>query len=45
MAGNRPKIHSSRVVSMSSSVRAPRAASSMFSRTDRSEKMPMLSGT
>ena len=45
IAGNRPKIQSSRFASMSSARRAPRAARIMFSRTVRSAKMPMFSGT
>ena len=44
-AGNRPKIQSSRCVSSSPAWRARRAASTMFSLTVRSVKMPMLSGT
>ena len=44
-AGNRPNSHSSRAVSICSTVRALRAASSRFSRTVRSLKMPMFSGT
>ena len=40
-AGNRPKIQRSRA----SSIGPERAASSRFSRTVRSEKMPMFSGT
>ena len=44
-AGKRLKIHASRSRSSSSAWRALRAASSMFSCTVRSVKMPMLSGT
>lgn len=40
-AGKKPKIHSSRAVSGSPA----RAARRRFSRTVRSEKMPMFSGT
>ena len=44
-AGNSPKIQSSRFASSCSARCAARAASSMFSFTVRSVKMPMLSGT
>ena len=44
-AGKNPKIHSSRAVSSWLALAAPRAASRMFSFTDRSAKMPMFSGT
>ena len=44
-AGKSLKIHFSRVSSICSAFLAPRAASSMFSFTVRSEKMPMFSGT
>ena len=40
-AGNRPNTHFSR----SGSISPSRAASTRFSRTVRSEKMPMFSGT
>ena len=45
-AGNSEKIHCSRcLVDLRRALRAERAASSMFSFTVRSEKMPMFSGT
>ncbi|MNW17135.1 hypothetical protein D3C71_2162140 [compost metagenome] len=44
-AGKKPKIHSSRAVSSCSAFLAWRAASRMFSLTDKSAKMPMFSGT
>ena len=44
-AGNSLNIHSSRTVSMSDARFALRAASTMFSFTVRSEKMPIVSGT
>ncbi|MNO00666.1 hypothetical protein D3C81_2205970 [compost metagenome] len=44
-AGKKPKIHSKRAVSSWLAFFAWRAASRMFSFTDRSAKMPMFSGT
>ncbi len=44
-AGNSEKIHFRRSSSIWPACLAPRAASSMFSLTVRSEKMPMFSGT